>query len=553
MISVCSLDELKIHRPGERAVKLAKGLDCSPVAAAVLDSRNGPSGLSENGLGSPSLEKQLDQLNLGRGCDAVGELWSRAIAGKRVLVYGDYDVDGVSATVLAVEMAQACHADSVRYYIPHRQTEGYGLHLEGVRRILAGRFDTMIVVDCGSKDVEAIEAARAGGMDVMVFDHHSVEGQVLALPSFINPQQDGDAEARGLCAAGVIWCWAWKAGILPRPMLLEMAQLAALATVSDCMPLGPLNRQLIRSGLMAIRRRPRRGLQEIFRALDLSREILDEFDLAMKVIPCLNAAGRLYVADLAVDVLAGIGDLRANVERLLSLNRRRREISSSICAAINNRLQYHDEAQVLYDDSWPVGILSAIASRLCYEHRKAFALAGPSGGGIRGTLRVPDGANAVELLSQLDGLLDEWGGHKSAAGFSVNQLRWPKVSVALNAMLSRLEVRVERQDVIAFDPCKIDRSGWLDVLKLGPFGNGNPAPSFFMPFSSSASCAPLGNRGVHLKINLGRASLLAFNGAKQISHMMDSSSLAGWIYKPRFNSWRGQVSLQFIVDKIVTR
>ncbi len=551
MISVCSLEDLEIHHPGERAEQLAKDFSCSPVAAAVLDSRATPEANQEP-WNEAGLEELLQRLDMGRGLQEIRELWGRAIPGKKVLVYGDYDVDGVSATVLAIELAQASGARSVRYYIPHRQSEGYGLHVEGVRRILAGRFDTMIVVDCGSKDVEAIDVARRAGMEVMVFDHHSVEGDVLTLPTFLNPQQDGDTEAKGLCAAAVVWCWAWKAGIARREALLEWLQLAALATVSDCMPLGPLNRQLIRAGLSGLRRRPRRGLMELFRALDLSLEILDEFDLAMKVIPCLNAAGRLYVADLAVDVLAGIGDLQANVERLLLLNRRRREISTSICSAINHRLDGDDKAQVLYDDTWPVGILSAIASRLCCEHHKAFALAGPSGGGIRGTLRVPDGANAVELLSRLDGLLDAWGGHRYAAGFSVNQLRWPKVSSELNAMLTQMETKALRQEVIAFDPQRIDSRGWRDVLRLGPFGNGNPAPCFFVAYSPSLSCAPLGNRGLHLKIRFGEASLLAFNGARQISQMVAQDSLAGWVYKPRFNAWRGQVNLQFIVDKIVS-
>ncbi len=554
MIPVCSLQDLEIYRPGERTRDLARRLDCSELAAAVLDSRGSEEESCRAMLDTPGLRAQLDALFLGRAAEAARSVWPRAVPGKKVFVYGDYDVDGVSSTVIALELAQRSGAASAVYYIPDRRSEGYGLHADTMRRIIADGFNTLIVVDCGSKDVEAIELAKAAGMNVMIFDHHAAEGEIVSLDSLVNPQTDGDAQSRTLCATAVLWCWAWQSRILPESQLAGLLQLAALATVSDCMPLGPLNRSITREGIGMMRRRPRRGLRELFRALcpNDPDSMIDENKLAMKIIPCLNAAGRVQVADVAVSVLSGLGeqaDLERSVMELLELNRRRRDISTNICASINEGLKRGDQSQVLFNGSWPVGILSAIASRLCSEHNKAFALAAPSGTGIRGTLRVPDGANAVELLKSLDDLLDAWGGHKSAAGFSASHLKWPRLARELDSRLKSIKTERQPEDVIEFEPDRITGAAWDEVLRIGPFGNGNPSPLFFVPLDARTTFAPLGKRGLHTKVLFGGNSLIAFNGAAQIEQ---TPGIRGWIYRPRPNLWQGRLSLQYIVEGIVT-
>jgi single-stranded-DNA-specific exonuclease len=552
-IPVCSLNDLDIYRPGERTRDLARRLACTDLTAAVLDSRNSGEERCREMLETLPLQQQLQKLQMGRGAVYARELWPRAVPGKKVFVYGDYDVDGVSSTVMALELVQQSGASAAVYYIPDRRTEGYGLHADTVRRIIADGFETLIVTDCGSKDVEAVELARAAGINVMIFDHHAAEGEIVKLDTLVNPHIDGDEPSQTLCAAAVLWCWAWQAGILPEKRLMDLLQLAALATVSDCMPLGPLNRAITRGGISLMRRAPRRGLRELLSALcpNDPLQMLDEQKLSMKVIPCLNAAGRVEVADVAVNVLSGMGsqtELERSVSQLLALNRRRRDLSTSICADINAELSRGTASQVLFDGTWPVGILSAIASRLCCEHNKAFALAAPSGNGIRGTLRVPAGADAVELLKSLDGLLDAWGGHKSAAGFSVNQLKWPKLSRELDALLKNIRVEHQPEEVIEFDPRCITSDKWNEVQRIGPFGTGNPSPSFFVPLESDTVFEPLGKRGLHTKVCFGGASLIAFNGAGQIER---TEGIRGWIYRPRPNYWQGRTSLQYIVEGIV--
>lgn len=557
MIPVRSIDELQIYRPGKSDLELARRLDCSPLAAAVLASRFSEEERDEEQcrqlLTSQRLKPQLERLDLGEASRAALDLWTRAVPGKKVFVYGDYDVDGVASTVLALELAAESGAASTVYYIPDRRSEGYGMRPQRMRRIVADGFETLIVVDCGSKDVESVELARDAGMNVIVFDHHAVEGEIVRLDTLVNPQLSGDGESRRLCATSVLWCWAWQSRILPERRLAPLIQLAALATVSDCMPLGPLNRAITREGLTQMRSCPRRGLLELMRTLCPNEypEMIDESFLAMRIIPCLNAAGRVHVADVAVNVLSGLGSqesLQRSVDELIELNRRRRDLSTSICESINLQIDKGESAQVLYNGDWPVGVLSGVASRLCSEHNKAFALAAPAGSGIRGTLRVPEGANAVELLKSLDTLLEAWGGHKNAAGFSVDQLKWPRLSRELEGLLRNIKVVPPRACVIEFAPSMITGGSWKEILRMGPFGNGNPSPEFYVPYAADTSFLPLGKRGLHARVNFGGCQLLAFGAAGQLDGM---EGLRGWLYRPRVNFWQGRYSLQYVVDGIV--
>ncbi|EEX47824.1 MULTISPECIES: single-stranded-DNA-specific exonuclease RecJ [Jonquetella] len=548
MIATCTIEELDLFRPEPGGETRARGLGCSPLCVAVLESRGVAADQIPQFLRQQPLVDQLGSLNLGSGAARAASKWSDALRGKSVLVYGDYDVDGVSSTVLAMALAQMSGAARTYYYIPRRSTEGYGLHCEGIRMAAQSGIQTVIVTDCGSRDRSEVALAKESGMDVLIFDHHLVDGELAEADALVNPQIDGDGEARTLCATGVLWCWAAQSGLFPKESLLELVQLAGLATIADCMPLEFLNRELIRQGLDSMRRRPFGGLGRLISALRLEGASLDERDLAMRLIPSLNAAGRLGAADLAVNVVAQLGDAEQNVDSLMKVNQRRRDLSSQIADSLSKQLDTDCSTQVFFNPSWPVGILSGIASRLCHERRQGFALAASTQRGVRGTLRVPEGANAVELLKQLSDKLDDWGGHQYAAGFSVSAAQWPKVALGLNKLLSQVQPVAERHEAILYDPLRIEMDDLGDLAKLGPFGNGNPAPSFFVPSCADEVYEPLGKDGRHLTVNCRGARLLAFGGARQID---DAPGIAGWIYQPRINVWRGRRNVQFVVDKIV--
>lgn len=544
MLPQCTFNELELFDPHGRHQSLAQQWGCSPLTAAVTLA----AGLDAPAVCSDSLGRLVRMTSLGSGEGRMTELFARSVPGAKVLVYGDYDVDGVSSTAMAMTLARAMGAKSVNFYIPHRSDEGYGFHADAVQRAQAAGVQVVIVTDCGTKDDAATRRAQELGMKVLTFDHHLVEGQLAAPDALLNPQTDGSQEAKTLCATAVLWVWALRSGLFNLDVMDRLSQLAALATVSDCMPLEALNKAIIRRGLAVTKKTPLPGLARLYEAFELDLKTLTEEDWSMKVIPCLNAPGRLALADLSVQVLTGSGDLARAVASLVDLNKRRRDLATSISMSLTRSFKPGSQ-QVFYDSDWPVGLLSAIASRLCSQNNSAVALASRSGEMIRGTLRVPEGANAVALLKDLEGHLEKWGGHPFAAGFSVTPQKWPLVSSLLNEVLSNLDVEPTKEKAIVYDAGAVTKGDLEDLAQLGPFGKGNPQPLFFMPCQGDV-VLPLGKTGRHSKIVTSSAQLIAFDGARQL---VDLSKVGGWLYRPRVDTWGGKSRAQFIVEKIVMR
>ena len=550
MLSICTDSNLKLYEIGETTRDLARRLQCPELAAMVLEMRDWDCVLDPDGVRrwmNPCFEDLMEGLRLGAASAAAAALWRSKSSFGNVLVYGDYDTDGISATVLAMEIFRH-KASGVRYFIPRRDVHGYGLHAPVLERVVRGGCNTLVVVDCGTNDSEMLAGLEKLGVDIFVFDHHTV-AERPAFPTIVNPCADGGENARKLCATAVLWSWAWKENILSRSWLRYALDLVALATISDCMPLNPLNRSLVQKGLHLMRTNPRRGLGALFEKLSIARRLLSEEQLSMRVIPCLNAPGRIACADIAVRALLGVGSDDAVYEcvnDLVKANRRRQMISEQIAGEI--RLADGGDRHVMFDDSWPVGVLSGVASRICAQRRTPVALAAPVGGKIRGTLRVPAGGNAVNVLSELSGLLDAWGGHRYAAGFSVLTQNWDEVEGELEKLLSEMGVEEEPVSAINISPARISLNDWRAVKALGPFGNDNPVPRFYRARSPEDRIEPLGRDGKHSVVRVDNVRLLAFNAA---ADLQEASGVTGWIYHPRIDCWRNEEQVQFVLDYAV--
>jgi len=543
--ALCRSDRLRIVRPTSSTKTIAEREGCSLLTAAVLESRGGQEGLSS--FRCSSLSSLLDGLDLGRGAVEAAVRWKKIPDLGRVLVYGDYDVDGVASTTLAMEICRS-KAQQVRFFIPHRHEQGYGLHESVMDQLLPMGWDTLVVVDCGSKDREILERAAAAGINVFVFDHHQPEEGKHFHGAVVNPHGTGGCSfGKALCATGVLWAWAWQFDILPRKLMEGMTDFTALATLADCMPLNALNRELVRGGISLMKSRPRSGLARLFSRLGLTSQALSEESLTMKVIPCLNAAGRMDLADTAVGVLHGRSGAEQKVETLLSLNKKRQVLSGRISGEAEELLSGPFN-HVALGESWPVGVLSGVASRLCSMKSSPVVLAAPVRGGIRGTLRVPEGGDAMKVLDPISSLLDAWGGHQYAAGFSVARDNWPDVSRYLEEALSSMELEEPPVTALEISPGEIVLDSWKEVSALGPFGNGNPAPLFFIARTGGEKMLPLGRDGRHLQIETGGARLLAFDGKSSMDAMTSSG---GWVYRPRLDYWQGRERLQYVVDYVV--
>ncbi len=548
MLSTCSDLNLKLYEIGEPTRELARKLSCSELTAVVLEMCHESKCLDIEHAKAwlkPQFEELMDALSLGSASARSAEKWRSKSSLGNVVVYGDYDTDGISSTVLAMEIFRH-KALSVRYFIPRRDVQGYGLHASVLDRLTESGCNTLVVVDCGTNDVELLHRVAEKGVDVFVFDHHSVSVFGSSFPYTVNPCIDGDEAAKKLCATAVLWSWAWKEEIVSRSWLQYALDLAALATISDCMPLNPLNRALVQKGMALMRSNPRRGLSALFEKLGVAQDSLSEEQLSMRVIPCLNAPGRIGCADISVKALLGVGELYTYVNDLIKANKKRQTISERIAGEIcePDGIKRH----VMFDDTWPVGVLSGVASRICSLRRSPVALAAPVGGKIRGTLRVPAGANAVGILSVISERLEAWGGHRYAAGFSVLSEHWNAVQKSLEELLAEVQVEEEIIRAISLSPDQISLGAWKAVGELGPFGNDNPCPYFYKARSGGDKVVPLGKDGKHSTVVVGEGRFLAFNVA---GDLLDTSKVTGWIYHPRIDHWRNEERVQFVLDYTV--
>ncbi|HCL79521.1 MAG TPA: hypothetical protein DIC53_06095, partial [Synergistaceae bacterium] len=396
MISLCPSARVNIFRPSHAACALAEYLECSHLTASVLESRNMTADSVEDlraALAQP-LEALLEPVRLGRNAADTAKRWKATENLGNVLVYGDYDVDGVSSTTLALELCRT-KATSARFFIPHRDEQGYGLHESVLEELLPHGWDTLIVTDCGSKDTHILQRAVDAGLNVFVFDHHLPEGGEPFHPTVVNPHDGAGCDVgKSLSATTVLWAWAWIYDIVAKEDLRRALDLAALATLADCMPLTALNRSFVRHGLALLNRAPKPGLEALFRKLGMTPGTLTEETLTMRVIPCLNAAGRMDFADTAVAVLRNGREQEEQVDNLILLNKKRQALSGRISEEASLLLRDSPFNHVALGETWPVGVLSSVASRLCNQLSTPVVLAAPVRGGIRGTLRVPEGGDA---------------------------------------------------------------------------------------------------------------------------------------------------------------
>lgn len=550
MVVRCSKNELNIYVPSQTASDLSVKLGCNLFQAALLEMRGitVESSLIEiDKWLNPNMEEILASLDLGASNALAVEIFRNLSESSEVMVYGDYDVDGISSTTIAIELAMAKGA-SVKYFIPHRFNQGYGVHIDIAQTIASRKCDLVIVVDCGSQDVNAVKIIKDSGVPVVIFDHHLVDGAPASCDTMVNPQISGDALSRQLCATAVIWCWAWQNEILPFKDLYKMLDLVALATIADCVSLAsPLNRTLVQNGLAVLRSTPRVGLGILMEKLAIIPSFITEEDLAMKIIPCLNAAGRLYLADLAVKILFPGDNLTDCVDKIIYLNQKRRNLSTKILSQVDE-IEEEDYQYVLSNSEWVVGVLSSVASRICYSRNAPVALVAPAGENMRGTLRMPKGADAVAILKELSPLLATWGGHRLAAGFSVSNANWSELRDKMEELLSKVVPSEEKEELLCWSPSDLDLKMWKTGEKLGPFGMDNQSPKLYSPYNGNIEISPLGKTGKHVKINLGESTLIGFGAAEMVE---DRASLDGWVYKPRINTWRNVTTLQHVLDKMV--
>ena len=522
---------------------------CAPYdprqAAAIEDalglSHAAASILARRGLGDPEEARAFlagappsDPLALPGAVEACELVLRHVREGSRILVFGDYDVDGVCSTAIMLAALRAVGGDPA-WQLPSRLDEGYGLSEDGVRRLAGAGVRLLVTVDCGVTAVEEVRLARELGMDVLVTDHHR-PGERLPDCPVVHPGLAGRSagewppESADLCAAGVALklseALRSRGGVDPRGADRDL-DLAGLATIADMVPLRGENRRIARAGLDALARTRRPGLRALMREAALEPGDLDARAASFRLAPRLNAAGRMQRADAALELLTTDDEERAaEVAReldLLNLDRRLTEQRILFEARAACRDQLSAGAIVVAGEGWHPGVVGIVASRLVERHRRPCVVIALSGGEGRGSARsIPAYDVHAGIAAGSEHLL-RFGGHPMAAGLEIEEGEIAAFRRALarhaGERLSPADLRpVERVDAVV-SPAALTLDLAEDLERLGPFGAGNPAPTLLVPAARIEHVTAMGEEGEHARFSLaggsGRARGVAFRTSQR--------------------------------------
>lgn len=489
----------------------------------------------------------------------VAQVRAAIAAGERITVHGDFDVDGVCATTVMVstlrELGAACD-----WLIPDRIGDGYGLSRPNIERLAERGTELLLTVDCGVTAVDEVRLARELGIETIVTDHHQAGEEQPDCP-ILHPELSGypfDA----LCGTAVAWKLACA---LREDDGEEDLDLVALATVADVVPLVGENRALVKRGLAEMRRARRVGLRALMAAARCEPTRLDEGDLAFRLAPRINAAGRLYRADAGVELLltedeGRAEEIAAELGRANSERRgREREVDAAAEAARRELPDRLREASglVLAGEDWHPGVVGIVASRLVERYSRPVVLIAGTDGDWKGSGRSVAGFDLHDGLRRCAGHLERWGGHAAAAGLSIKPENVPAFAEQFAAIG---DATLEEDDLRP--PAPVDafvhgRDLTLELCgelaRLAPFGLGNPNVTLLLPGCELADLTAVGE-GKHLKFRVradGRDSGSAI--AFRLGRRLDSLSRPGHYdvaFRLEANQWNGTVAPQLNVRQV---
>lgn len=432
--------------------------------------------------------------------------------GSSILIYGDYDVDGITSTTMMVSFLQALGA-SVFYMLPHRFNDGYGISERLIKTMCTGNYQLLIALDCGISNVNEIQRIREGcTADIMILDHHTIPNPAPKADVIINPKaMDVSHPCYDLCTAGIVYivisdmCERFNVDFDCQSLL----DLAALGTIADVAPLTRVNRRLASEGMHYLSKRQRPGIDALLDIAQFDRSVVSARDVGFTIAPRLNAAGRLGDATMCVSLLLAKKreDAEAIARTLEQLNTDRRTLgdyllNDAISQIESDPMRDTRKVFVLSGNDWHAGIIGIIASRLVDTYHRPVVMIGNGGDIARGSARSCGGVNMYHLLSTCSDLFMTFGGHKEAAGFSIH----PKNISRLKDNLHNFSLEKINNDdlrpILDIDCDVHPKSLTMDFAEslydLAPFGHGNPQPLFYTNQFRAVDYKTVGG-GKHLK------------------------------------------------------
>ena len=533
------------------------------------------------------------------GLNSAAQRLDRAVRQQqRIIIYGDYDVDGITASAILWHVLAAAGAE-VSCYIPHRIEEGYGLNVQAIEKIAQGLLapavaaqggggscdapgesvkPLVVSVDCGITAVEPAAAAKAAGIDLIITDHHELPaGELPDAFALVHPRLDGSKYPFGyLCGAGVAFKLAWQFAKIRsgservsqdfRELLLDLLSLAALGTVADVVPLIDENRIITTFGLGQIKRTRFAGLNALIDASSLRQEKIDAVHVGFVLGPRLNACGRMGHAKQAVHLLTDACESEAaRISRFLAdeNNRRRvteRQIVDEAKQMVRQAGYDRDDCRaiVLGREGWHLGVVGIVASRLVDTFARPVVLLSLNNGEAHGSARSVEGVAIHEAIGSCSELLNDFGGHAMAAGLrldadKVDQFR-QRFTQYVNAVLS---VNDLVHTIQAYGPCQLAQMT-IHVIEqiqaLAPFGRSNPGPLFCLRgVRLDGPAHRVGVGGQHLKVHLRQddrtAGAVGF-GMGDMAETLASGALLDVVFAPKLSTWKGRQRVEIHIKDL---
>ncbi len=544
------------------------------VVAQLLLSRGITDPLIARQFVEPKLTGLREPAELPGATQAAEIIYAAIESKQRIIIYGDYDADGMTATAILYRCLKLLHAD-VDFYIPHRIDEGYSLNAEALEKIAEQGTQLVVTVDCGIASIAEAKRARELGLMLIITDHHQLADELPCAAAIVHPGLPHDPYPfAGLCGAAVAFKVAWavcqrasdgqKVSGRLRNFLLQAVGLAAIGTVADVVPLIDENRILVRYGLGCLRTQPTVGIAALMRSTKLhEKSRLEGDDLGYTIGPRLNAAGRLGQAELAIELLTTENPQRAETiaQFMEEMNLQRQTMERSMTrAAMKQARTFGDPemapALVLADHEWHAGVIGIVAGRMAEKYNCPVVMIANDPLGVKpgiGSARGVCGFNLHEALAECGHLLESHGGHAAAAGLRVT----PQNLTAFRKEFCRI-VAEKLCDAERSLELMVDAEASLQMLtrqiveqieNLAPFGHGNSRPLFCASdVHLAGDLKRMGSTGKHLSMIFDQYGVkmraVAFGGGdweEELARVEGPMSIA---FRPVINNFRGRVTVE---------
>jgi single-stranded-DNA-specific exonuclease len=504
--------------------------------------------LSLKDLPNPSLLKDMER--------ATERIVKAIKKGEKIVLIGDYDVDGVVSTTLMKHFFEEIDID-LDWIIPNRFTDGYGLSPTIVPRIEG--YDLAITVDNGISAVDAARMCKTMGIDLIITDHHLLPPQIPEAYAIVDQKQEACSfPYEDICGAQIAW---YLIASLNRALGVKIdtksyLELVAIAIIADMMPLKHINRAMVLAGIQLLNQSSSAPIRAFKEYLD--KESFAGDDIGFQIAPILNSAGRMEDASMAVDFLLSknIYDARSRLEKLVRLNNSRKEVETAITQQALAQADESDEVLVVYGEDWHEGVVGIVAARVARHYEKpVIALTRSKNGDYKGSGRSFGVCNLFEITSSCRDLLLKFGGHHAAIGLSLVEENMEIFREKLQKNY-RLQVYEENK----YDP---DIVGELDFTEINfeltklisryePYGQENPKPKFITKDVTILQAEKMGKEGEHLRFAFDQKEMI-FTGVKFKSReIFTPGESVTLIYTINENHFRGKTTLQLLIERIST-